>query len=135
MQIKGGNMKTLILALGFCLVMTSVFAETYTGQAVDIRKNERGIAFTVVIKDEQGKEILRRDQWVSAGVMEAIDLKDAIKNVVERMTQEIYAHTEGSKEFMTKYKTEVENFTASCDTFVEPKNRPSPEDERIIIPE
>ena len=121
------------LIIILCLIPLLVFAQEkeYTGQAIDIRQNDRGIAFTVVVKDGDGKEVLRRDQWVSAGVMTAIGLKDAIKNVVERMTMDMYAHTEGSKEFMTNYKTEVESFTARCGTFVPTTDRPNSQDDRI----
>jgi hypothetical protein len=123
-------MKTF-LVLVFCLITTfAVAGEKYTGRAEDIRQNERGIAFTVVIEDSQGKELLRRDQWVSAGVMQAIDLKGAIKNIVDRMTQEIWAHTENSEDFMTNYKTEVEVYRATCNSFVVPENRPNPQDMR-----
>jgi len=116
-------MKTFILVLGFCLITTFVFAETYTGRAENIRTNERGIAFTVVVKNEQGTEVLRREQWVSSGVMEAIKLKDAIKNVVERMTQEMWAHKEEAEEFMKNHKAEIENYKASCSEFVPPELR------------
>lgn len=122
-------MRTL-LTLIFCLMMTSAFAETYTGKAENVRQNERGIAFTVVVVDSQGKEVLRREQWVSTGVMTGLETISAIKNVVDRMTQEVYAHIEGAKQVLTK-KTELEVYRASCNTYVPPELRPSPADTRI----
>ena len=123
----------LLVTLVAVLVIFSiqVFAQAdYTGQATNIRQNERGIAFTVVIRDGSNNEVLRRDQWVSASTYQPEKLSDAIKNVVDRMTQEMYAHTENSKDFIASYKTGVESYTARCGTFVPVDDRPNPQDNR-----
>ena len=85
-------MRIIGLVLGFCLVATFALGETYTGQAENVQTNDRGITFTVVVKDGSGVEVLRRDQWVSTGVMTGTQAVDAVKNVVDRMTQEMWAH-------------------------------------------
>ena len=99
-------------------------AETYTGRAEKVTTNERGVTFEVVIENSQGKEIFRRSQWISTGVMTGVDAKEGIKRVVTRMTQALWAHLEGAKEAVT-YKGEVEGFRSSCDSFIPTKERPN----------
>ena len=80
----------------------------------------------VIVEDNDGKEVLRRKQWISTGVMTGLTAKEGVKRVVERMTMDMWAHLEGTKEAMT-YKTEVEKYRATCDHFVETKDRPTPQ--------
>ena len=48
-----------------------------------------------------------------------------IKKVVERMTQDMWAHKEGAEEFLKTYKTEIENYNITCSTFVPYADRAS----------
>ena len=123
-------MRILGLVICFCLVTSMGICGTYTGKAESVKANDRGIGFTVVVKDDRGIEVLRREQWVSTGVMTGTQAVNAIKNQVDRMTQEMYAHIEGTKEALLK-KVELEAYNTSCDRFILPENRPSPQDTRI----
>ena len=95
----------IVCLVSLSLVLPCFAPETYKGKVDNVTKDDRGIKFDVVIYDSQNKELERFAQFVSAGVMTAAELKNAVKNVVDRMTQEFWAHTEGAEEFMTKYKT------------------------------
>ena len=119
-------MKKLVLmfVLLFCIASVA-FAETYTGTAENIRENNRGVVFEVVVKNEAGEEVLRREQWVSTGVFTPVAVKEEIKKVVERMTQDMWAHKEGAEEFLKTYKTEIENYNITCSTFVPYADRAS----------
>ena len=123
-------MRILGLVICFCLVTSMGICGTYTGKAESVKANDRGIGFTVVVKNDRGIEVLRREQWVSTGVMTGTQAVDAIKNQVDRMTQEMYAHKEGAKEVLSK-KAELEAYSTSCDRFIAPESRPSPQDTRI----
>jgi hypothetical protein len=94
----------------------------YTGKAINLRDNGRGVEFEVEIKDETGRIVFNRTQWVSTGVMTATDAKQSIKNVVERMTQDVHAHIEGTKEVLSS-KSDIDSFEATCNIFIEPKDR------------
>ena len=122
-------MKILGLVLCLCLITTFVFAETYTGRAENVQATERGLSFTVVVVDGSGKEVLRRDQWVSTGVMEAQGAVNAVLNVVDRMTQDMWAHIEGAEEAV-KSKTTIEAYRSTCSVFTDPTTRPNPQDTR-----
>lgn len=104
-------------------------SEKYTGKALNVKTNERGLEFDVVITKSNGEEVLRRKQWVSTGVMTAVQAKDAVLNVVERMTQDIWAHFEGAKEAILD-KERIEAFKATCEVFVPTKDRVSPQSTR-----
>lgn len=121
-------MKYLIgLVLVLVLLMAvNCFAETYTGRAEGIRATDRGISFTIVITDSKNAEVLRREQWVSTGIMTGEEASQAIKNVVDRFTQEIYAHIEGGK-IVEQDKTILENYRSTCNTFIVPELRPNPQ--------
>ena len=100
-------------------------AEIYTGRAENVRTNRRGVEFDVVVDDGQGKEVFRRTQWISTGVLTSVEAVDAVKNVVERFTQEMWAHIEGGKEAING-KASLEAYRATCDHFVPRNARPNP---------
>lgn len=125
-------MQFVILCLAM-LFSISVFAQTksiYTGKAENIQKNDRGITFEVVVRDEQGKELFRREQFVSGGVFDVKGVTDAVKNVVERMTQEVWAHREVSDEVFKKHKAELESFSVVINSYVPVDSRPDVKDVR-----
>ena len=94
----------------------------FTGKAENIQPIDRGIQFTVVVKDDNGKEVLRRMQWVSTGIWAADDIPDVIKNVVQRFTEDMWAHVKGAEVAITK-KDEIEAHVASCDRFIDTRER------------
>ena len=117
-------MKWLMLLVLATFVCGSAYSDTYTGKAENIKVTNRGVEFVVVVKDETGTEVLRRDQFVSTGARTGAEAKTAILNVVERFTQDMYAHVEGAKEVMASV-AELRAYQSSCNVFVETKDRPS----------
>jgi hypothetical protein len=97
----------------------------YIGRAEDLLKTDRGVEFTIVIENENGEEVFRRRQWVSTGIQDATHAKQHIKNVVKRLTEDMYSHIEGAKEIMDDpvIKKEIEDYRAEVDTFVPKENR------------
>jgi len=123
----------------------NIFAQEqviYTGKAENVKvetskltkgssvETPMGIAFEVVVKNEKGEEIARIPQYVSAGVMIAEDVVKAVKNIVDRQIQEIYAHTQGATEVI-KSKIAIEAYISSCDKFIESDLRPNPQSPRV----
>lgn len=113
-----------IWAVLLLLVCANAFAGTYTGKATNIKATDRGIEFTVVVKNELGVEVLSRKQFVSTGARTGEEAKTAILNVVERMTQDMYAHIEGAKVVMESL-AELEEHQSTCNAYIETKDRPS----------
>jgi len=118
-------MKYLIALLLVFLLVSGLYAETYTGRAENVKTNDRGIEFVVVVENSKKEEVLRRGQWLSTGVYAPDKVKEAVKKVVEKMTIEIWAHIEGAKQAIVD-KEEIENYRVECSTYVPTTERPSP---------
>lgn len=122
--------KTVFIFVAIMLMCSPLFAVCeYTGKAENVSTNDRGVTFTVVVTDCEAKEVLRRDQWVSTGVMTGQQAVDAVKNVVDKMTQEMWAHKEGAKEVLQS-RSFLEAYSAKCSAFSDPQTRPNPQDAR-----
>ena len=117
-------MKYCAIVLTVILLSANLYAETYTGRAENVETNDRGLAFTVVVEDSRRVEVLRRDQWISAGVFPPEEIKDEVKRVVKRMTQDTWAHIEGGKQAL-RDKTEIENYRVDVSSYVPPADRGS----------
>jgi len=122
-------MRGLIIGLVLFGLVTFSFAEEYTGKAENITATERGVSIEIVIVDSRGQEVYRRQTNISTGTKTPEETEDAIKNIVERTTQEVYAHIEGGKAVEAN-KTELEAFSYKCKVYVAPDLRPVTRDTR-----
>lgn len=118
-----GSFFIILLAYFAMIGVVICYGETYKGKAENVATNERGVEFDVVVRDSNNVEVLRRKQWISTGTYSPENIKEAIKIVVERMTQEIWAHIEGAKQAIID-KEEIEAYSVDCSTYVPPSERP-----------
>jgi hypothetical protein len=144
MTIKGGFMKSFILALCLLGITSFVYAGNYTASIEEMKPYPKdwvgdarlgrgmpgeqdanrvsGVGYFLVITDLDGKEVLRQFRWQATGTMtpEEIQAKMDIDN--ERAVQEVYAMHEGAKTLMQS-KTVIENKKFKCDKFVPSSER------------